>query len=122
MSCGPRETRGQEGIQNTPASTLSPNYDALVSDGQDNVLIAITGQTGGGIAVIDLTSVLEPPPVPYSTYVAKSPVQRSLSSNQRRELSNLLGIHVPKLDSHSTRIKHTTNQTVLARHETEPRK
>jgi hypothetical protein len=40
--------------------TLSPNYDTLVSDGQDNVLIAITGQTGGGIAVIDLTSVLEP--------------------------------------------------------------
>lgn len=38
---------------------LSPNYDALVDDGKDNILIAITG-TGNGIAVIDLTSVSEP--------------------------------------------------------------
>jgi hypothetical protein len=38
---------------------LSANYDALVGDGRDNVLIAITGQTGDGIAVIDLTSLPE---------------------------------------------------------------
>ena len=38
---------------------LSANYDALVDDGRDNVLIAITGQTGDGIAVIDLTSLPE---------------------------------------------------------------
>ncbi len=38
----------------------SPNYDALVSDGKDNVLIAITGATGNGIAVVDLTSIAEP--------------------------------------------------------------
>jgi hypothetical protein len=38
---------------------LSPNYDALVSDGRDNVLVAITGQNGDGIAVIDLTSLPE---------------------------------------------------------------
>ncbi|MBZ5680499.1 MAG: IPT/TIG domain-containing protein [Acidobacteriia bacterium] len=44
---------------------LSANYDALVADGQDNVLVAITGQAGTGIAVIDLTSVPEPPPLPY---------------------------------------------------------
>jgi hypothetical protein len=43
---------------------LSPNYDALVSDGKDNVLLAITGQ-GDGIAVLDLSSVTEPPPLPY---------------------------------------------------------
>jgi len=42
--------------------TLSANYDALVVDGRDNVLIAITGQTGDGIAVIDLTSLAEPLP------------------------------------------------------------
>jgi hypothetical protein len=42
---------------------LSPNYDALVDDGTDNVLIAITG-TGDGIAIIDLTSITEPPPLP----------------------------------------------------------
>jgi len=38
---------------------LSANYDALVGDGRDNVLIAITGQPGDGIAVIDLTSLPE---------------------------------------------------------------
>ena len=38
---------------------LSANYDAHVDDGRDNVLIAITGQTGDGIAVIDLTSLSE---------------------------------------------------------------
>ena len=46
---------------------LSPNYDALVSDGTDNVLLAITGTNGDGIAVIDLTSVPEPPPLQYET-------------------------------------------------------
>jgi hypothetical protein len=45
---------------------LSPNYDALVSDGTDNVLIAITG-TGNGIAMVDLTSIKEPPPLAYAT-------------------------------------------------------
>jgi hypothetical protein len=44
---------------------LSANYDTLVSDGKDNVLVAITG-TGDGIAVIDLTSLPEPPPLSYA--------------------------------------------------------
>jgi len=40
---------------------LSENYDALVSDGKDNVLLAITGQKGdGGVAIVDLTSLPEP--------------------------------------------------------------
>jgi len=43
--------------------SLSPNYDALVGDGTDNVLVEITG-AGDGIAVIDLTSVKEPQPLP----------------------------------------------------------
>jgi hypothetical protein len=93
---------------------LSPNYDALVSDGQDNVLIAITGQTGSGIAVIDLTSVPEPPAVPWTTNAVKPPVHRPLASS-------LLAKQIPKLDSHGPRIKHTTNQAVLVRHQTEPR-
>jgi YVTN family beta-propeller protein len=45
---------------------LSTNYDALVEDGKDNVLLAITGATGNGIAVVDLSSVTEPPPLPYA--------------------------------------------------------
>ena len=38
--------------------SLSQNYDALVSDAVDSVLIAITG-TGDGIAIVDLTSIKE---------------------------------------------------------------
>jgi hypothetical protein len=46
--------------------SLSQNYDALVGDGEDNVLIAITGTGGSGIAVVDLSSLAEPAPLPYS--------------------------------------------------------
>ena len=45
--------------------SLSPNYDALVADGKDDVLIAITGN-GDGIAMVDLTSIMDPPPLPYA--------------------------------------------------------
>ena len=44
---------------------LSQNYDALVSDGKDNVLLAITGANSDGVAVIDLTAVPEPGPLPF---------------------------------------------------------
>ena len=50
--------------------TLSPNYDALVSDGKDNILVAITGTNGDGVAVIDLGSIPEPPPLPYDWQLA----------------------------------------------------
>lgn len=46
--------------------TLSPNYDALVADGKDNVLVAITGANGSGIAIIDLTSLPEPLPLAHT--------------------------------------------------------
>ena len=39
---------------------LSINYDALASDGVDNILVAITGASGNGIAVVNLTSLPEP--------------------------------------------------------------
>jgi hypothetical protein len=101
--------------------TLSPNYDALVSDGQDNVLVAITGATGTGIAVIDLTSVPEPPPVPYATNVAKSPGPRPFFAQQRQVSLNLLGRPPLKLDSRGAAIRHITNQRVLVRQQTAPR-
>jgi hypothetical protein len=44
---------------------LSPNFRALVSDDKDNRIIAITGSTGNGIAVVDLSSLPEPPPVTW---------------------------------------------------------
>jgi hypothetical protein len=46
---------------------LSVNYDAFVADGTDNVLIAITGATGNGIAIVDLTSLSEPSPLPFGS-------------------------------------------------------
>jgi hypothetical protein len=48
---------------------LSPNYDALADDGTDNILIAITGT---GIAVVDLTSVPEPPALPYDKVASRT--------------------------------------------------
>lgn len=50
---------------------LAQNFDALVSDETDNVLVGVTGQTGSGIAVIDLTSLAEPAPLGYSREAAR---------------------------------------------------
>jgi len=44
---------------------LAELYDPLVSDGSDNVLVAIVGQNGNSIAVFDLTSLAEPTALPY---------------------------------------------------------
>lgn len=57
---------------------LSPNYDALVDDGTDNILIAITG-SGNGIAIVDLTSINEPLPLPYK----RRPASRQYHPAQR---------------------------------------
>lgn len=46
---------------------LAQNYDALVAGGPDDQLLAITGAGGTGIAIIDLTSLSEPDPLPYVT-------------------------------------------------------
>lgn len=59
--------------------SLSQNYDALVGDGKDDVLVAITGTTGDGIAIIDLSSLQEPSPLPYEV---ASPAQRAVSQWQ----------------------------------------
>lgn len=63
---------------------LSANYDALVEDGVDNVLVAITGAEGDGIAVLDFSSIVEPPPLPYSDEVAVRSRLHSESSTQAR--------------------------------------
>lgn len=54
---------GRLGILQTRISLPVPtsqDYDALVSDGKDNILIAITGQYGNGIAIVDLSSLSTP--------------------------------------------------------------
>jgi hypothetical protein len=70
---------------------LSQNYDALVADAKDNVLIAITGVNGNGIAVVDLTSVPEPAPLPFasrSRYRAKRLVPWSRSRLGSKKMSS----------------------------------
>jgi hypothetical protein len=54
------------------SAPMSPVYDALVSNGKDNILMAITGSTGNGIAVLDLTSIAEPSLLPYSKKTARA--------------------------------------------------
>lgn len=50
---------------------LSPNFRALISNNRDSTLLAITGASGNGIAVIDLNSLPEPQP---ATYALSSPL------------------------------------------------
>jgi hypothetical protein len=63
---------------------LSTNYDALVGDGHDNVLLAILG-SNTSIAVVDLTSLSEPAPVPYPSIVRSATgFERSSGNGNRR--------------------------------------
>ncbi|HVU48505.1 MAG TPA: hypothetical protein VHD85_20420, partial [Terracidiphilus sp.] len=52
---------------------LSPNFRALVSNNRDSKLLAITGSSGNGIAVIDLNSLPEPQPLPYPLLKNQTP-------------------------------------------------
>jgi len=95
---------------------LSANYDALVADGQDNMLIGITGATGTGIAVIDLTSVPEPPPLPYASAVKTSRMMR-FPGQTIRAARNGAGRVANKNDSvgpvrKQLSLKHKTNAAV----------
>jgi hypothetical protein len=54
---------------------LSQEFDALVADGTDNLLVGITGTTGSGIALIDLTSLSEPAALPYGSVGETGPSQ-----------------------------------------------
>jgi|HubBroStandDraft_5_1064220.scaffolds.fasta_scaffold07341_2 hypothetical protein len=67
---------------------LSPNYDALVDDGMDNVLVVITS-TGNGIAIVDLTSIPDPPPFPDASRRA----QHLAGVSNGRNRSSRLGEH-----------------------------
>jgi hypothetical protein len=89
---------------------LSQNYDALVGDGKDNVLIAITGANGDGVAVVDLTSVPTPARLPFvgrSRYRAKRLVPwgrlRLGSKEMKSTNSNLRSLPaVPHIPPHIT--------------------
>jgi hypothetical protein len=66
--------------------TLSPNFRALISNQQDSRLVAITGATGNGIAVIDLNSLPEPQPLSYALWRGQRPM-RELALASSRALS-----------------------------------
>ncbi len=59
---------------------LSANYDALAVDPNDNVLIAITGNSGTGIAIVDLSSLPEPG-LSYQTASGRRPLNSSEAAN-----------------------------------------
>lgn len=93
--------------------TLSPNDDALVSDGSDNVLLAITGTNGDGIAVLDLTSVASPPPLPYATKILPHPRgEMNLVTEPPKLLKNTSSPDLTKPGlSLVPRIQHLTTET-----------
>lgn len=76
---------------------LSPNFRALVSDGKDNRIIAITGSTGNGIAVVDLSSLPEPAAVSWlSAHPAPARMNNrlpSLTAKQRSLATPFQRIH-----------------------------
>ena len=47
--------------------SFSAPYDTLVADGRDNVLVGIIGSSANQIAIIDLSSLPEPSPLPHAT-------------------------------------------------------
>jgi hypothetical protein len=97
-------------------AALSPNYDALVDDGRDNVLVAITG-TGNGIAIIDLSSVAEPSPEPYDARVGSS--KRDLGLGNRVHGGSNLGMQPDKQNRRpaTTRaVPHITKTLLPQRH------
>ena len=88
---------------------LSPNFRALVSDNKDSQLVAITGATGNGIAVIDLNSLPEPAPLPYLSAAAtprafpvKSRRAQSAAFNSG-ELRNKFAL-MPKIRRHHSTV------------------
>jgi len=87
---------------------LSTNYDALVSDGKDNVLIAITGTSGDGIAVTDLSSIVEPPPLPYVANAISS-TGSSIFRSQTKGFSNAAVFNKKASQSRRRVIPHAMN-------------
>lgn len=65
--------------------TLAENFQALVANSTDNVVVALTGVTGSGIAVIDLTSLAEPSALPYLG--SRREARPSSASHERARIS-----------------------------------
>jgi len=93
---------------------LSTNYDAMVSDGKDNILIAITGTAGSGIAVVDLSSLQEPAPLPYSAM--ESSQARVAGASVTRVISHgATGSNTEEPAMHRRTMPHVTNPSLFPR-------
>jgi hypothetical protein len=90
--------------------SLSPNYDALVADGRDNVLVAVTGTAGNGIALVDLTSLIEPPPA-QSNGVARPhrPAESGTRSKSAKQRSPRLPIRFHVVPHVTTNVLHRSH-------------
>ena len=84
--------------------TLSPNYRALVSNGQDSRLLAIIGATGNGIAVIDLNPLPEPQSLTYAVSKAKRPMREPALASSRT--LSITGNLEPRVSRVAPRIRH----------------
>jgi hypothetical protein len=99
--------------------TLSANYDALVDDGKDNVLVAITGQNGDGIAVIDLTSLAEP--IPSSAAATSRPALLPMAQWTSKPTAKKLEVAAPNalgqtIGHGPLRPQHISNSLALRLH------
>jgi len=101
------------------ATTLSGNYDALVSNGHDNVLLAITGN-GNGIAVVDLSSIANPSFAQATTRLTATRDAMTLADTNRPQRKQSLrrpvdhlrpSVARPTRDSRMP--KHSTNYGLL---------
>jgi hypothetical protein len=92
--------------------TLAPNYDGLVSDGRDSVLIAITGASGNGIAVIDLSSLPEPPPLSYAATAAEK-ARRNLARSGQQRTGRGMNSSARDSLSQNRAIPHITNLNLI---------
>jgi hypothetical protein len=99
---------GRNGVLRTRVAlpfTLSATYDALVADGKDNVLVAITSGTGTGIAVVDLSSLPEPAPQAFaiskdSNELRKAEWIAETSNKKSSTASRVNAMHAPRGPRH----------------------
>jgi IPT/TIG domain len=92
---------------------LSTNYDALVSDSKDDILIAITGATGTGIAIVDLSSVPEPSPLAYAAKVLLPSRDIRPQSSARPKAGQVVFANAAGRAKRPRVIRHVTNTDLL---------
>lgn len=95
--------------------SLSSADDALVADGKDNVLIAITGN-GDGIVIVDLTSIMDPPPLPYARKLGSksSPAINWNGTRSGYSIQNQTNRRTNTLPSINRKVPHVTKSIFSA--------